>query len=333
MVSVAARPRDASAPRPQAAWWRYVERGRSHEVRVDWCERASRLRVVEFAPAAPDARIVQESQARPWEARVALWVLEARLAHLGEYWRQRSDAKGWSPVLRPAGAPSADARENEVVRPAGAAFVHHYHDERAGVGDLLAALRAEQASRFLVVRAALDVTNLDAGRVHVLHRDLPAPLARSAIASEQLALTQVGLGKLVTRDDYRRAFGDGGDRRAARLVDEVVRRVRTGHMGGAALIPEAADEYGEFLAALQDPRLLALHRRFLRGDEEDEILSRGAVEIRKAVRAKRGEVDHREQHLLTILEASLLAREKMRSGSLERSGPEVRALARLAYYL
>lgn len=316
---------------PSLAAWRYLERGRGHEVRVEYAARDAAMRVVEHAAGG---RVEQRLHvAQPWEARVALWLLEGRLALMGEYWRERPGAPGWARVRRPVGAPRPDPRANEVVHPATAPQFHHYHDARGGGDRLLAALREADGARCTVVRALLDVANLHVGRIEVLHVTLPDVLARSVVLREEMSLAQSGLGKLATRDDYARAFGPGSEGRASRLVEEVVARVRDGDLDRAPAPPEESDVYAEFLVRLHDARLLALHRRFLQAGEEDELLAAGPVAIRKAVQHKRGEVDHREQHLLTILEASLLAREKMAGGRLTRGDPEVRALTRLAYYL
>lgn len=317
-------------PAPARATWRYVERGRTHELRAEYSTREGALLVTELA----GAERLEERLAvpQPWEARVALWLLEARLAQLGEYWRARPGAPGWTRVMRPIGAPVPDARENEVIRPEGAPLFHHYHDERGG-DRLLAALRDAAAPRYTVVRAMLDVEDLHIGRIDIVRSGLPDALSRSVVLREQIALTQSGLGKLVTRDEYERAFGQGGEKRAARLVEEVVSRVRDGELDRPYPPVEATDVYAEFLVRIHDPRLLALHRRFLYAGEEDDLLEGGPVVIRKTIQHKRTQVDHREQHLLTILEASLLAREKMQSGKLARGDPEVRALTRLAYYL
>lgn len=304
-----------------------------HEVLVEL--REGLLHVRESSAVAPDAVYEETSRVvHAWETRVALWTLEARLAHLGAYWRERSTARGWSPVRVPAGAPSPDARPNDVLEHGRASVLHHYHDPRGAGDTLLAALKAGEPSRFMVVRAGIDVAALDVSKIDIVHPRLPAPLMRSVMVRDQMALAQAGLPKLVSRDDYRRAFGEGSDARAKRLVGEVVERAALGRTERFAARTQEDDEvYEEFLVRISDPRLLALHHRFLSADEEDELLAAGSVAIRKAIAAKRPTVDHTQRHLLTILEASLLAREKLKSGKLLRSDPEVRALTRLAYYL
>lgn len=327
-------PVPARAAAPPRAWWHYVETGRGHEVLAEWRAADQTLRVRESAPGAPDG--VHEERARlaePWEVRVALWTLESRLAMLGAYWRESSNVPGWRRIAMPAGASAPDARPNDVLRHARVGAIHHYHDAHGSGDTLVATMEAKEASRFVLVRAALDVAALELRRVDVVHPRLPASVAASLLLRDQLALAQSGLPKLVSRDDYRRAFGPGGDERVARLVDEMAERVRPG--GPERIVVAGRDEqvFAEFLVRLSDPRLLALHRRFLEPAEERELVADGPIAIRRAVAAKRDEVDHRERHLLTILEASLLAHAKMQGGEVRGSDPEVRALTRLAFYL
>jgi hypothetical protein len=325
-----AEPRPAA---PRFAWWRFLERARTHEVLVEWREAEGVLRLRETCPGAPDSRLDEALRiAKPWEARVALWQIECRLNALGSYWQQKSTDAAWHRLLAPPGASMPDARRNMVIDVPHAPLVHHYHDERGGGDNLIAALRG-QASRFLVLRAQLDVPSLEIGRIDVLHANLAQPMTRSLVMREQMVLAQAGQAKLVSRDDYVRSFGHGGEVRAARLIDEVVGRVRDQKFERPAARLEDRDIYAEFLLTVNDPRLHALHHRFLAPGEEAALLAAGPVAIRKAVATKRAAADHNARHLLTILEASLLARERMLVGKLVRSDPEVRALTRLAYYL
>lgn len=347
MVALAARgaqsspiPTRASAPSgsaslsPQEGWWRYVERGRHHEVIARWRVAEGEIVVRESSPLVPGLAVEQAQRiTQPWEARLALWLLESRLSQLGEYWRERSIARGWLRIGRPVNAPVIDLRANQIVDASLIPVAHHYFDEHGGGDTLIAALKAAQPERFVVIRAEMDVPSLDLGRIDVVHPMLPGPLVRSVVAREQIGLAQAGLPKLVTREDYHRAFGAGGDKRAARLVGAVVDRMRDGQLERPRTVAAVEDVYQEFLGWLSDPRLLALHHRFLVGTEEDEVLAGGPPMIRKLIAAKRAGADHHEQHLLTILEASLLARERLQSGKLDRRDPEVRALTRLAYYL
>ncbi|HUR68150.1 MAG TPA: hypothetical protein VM370_02810 [Candidatus Thermoplasmatota archaeon] len=318
----------------RGGWWRYLECAHAHEVLAEWRAAEGVLLLRETAPGAPDARLESALRiAAPWEARVALWQLEARLAALGAYWRQRSsDGAGWRALLRPAGAPEPDMRRNMVIDATLAPLVHHFHDELGRGDHLLAALRSP-GERFVVIRAQIDVPGLDVGRIDVLHPRLPERMAKSVVMREQLALMEQGLAKVTTRSDYLRAFGDGGDHRAQRVMDAVRARVREGDLARPERSHEAKEEYAEFLILINDPRLRALHKRFLTAKEESELLTQGAAAIAKAIAYKRAFVDHTAQHLLTLLEASLLARERLRTGKLAREDPEVRNLTHLAYYL
>jgi hypothetical protein len=318
----------------QAGWWRYLERQHTHEVLAEWRAREGVLHVRETMPGAPDARLDETLPIHaPWEARVALWQLAARLHALGAYWEQRSTDGAWRALAKPAGAPTPDMRANTVIDARLAPLLHHFHDERGGGDTLVAAIKAARAERFVVVRAQLDVPSLDVGDIDVLHPMLPHAMSRSLVLKEQMHLAAAGLGKLTTHSDYARAFGDGGETRAQRLIDEVVTRVRDGRLERELRRFDESQEYADFLIAINDPRLRALHKRFLTASEENELLTQGPHAIAKAISAKRMQVDHTAQHLLTLLEASLLAREKMRSGKLEKGDAEVRALAHLTYYL
>lgn len=129
MVAVLLPSTPAPASAPRIAWWRYLERGRTHEVLAEWSEDLGLFALRETSPAAPDARVEERLPiARPWEARVALWQLECRLAALGGYWKQDATNARWRRLDTPAGAPAPDRRRNLVIEPVGAAVVHHYHD-------------------------------------------------------------------------------------------------------------------------------------------------------------------------------------------------------------
>lgn len=60
--------------------------------------------------------------------------------------------------------------------------------------------------------------------------------------------------------------------------------------------------------ALSEPRLVALHGRFVAPRVEEDLLRRGDRAIRLAMRTLRGQVRPDEQHLVSLLEASLLLR-------------------------
>jgi hypothetical protein len=68
----------------------------------------------------------------------------------------------------------------------------------------------------------------------------------------------------------------------------------------------------DVFTALQEPRLLALHTRFMPGDAEAQLFARGERAIGLVMRDLRGSVRPDEQHLVSLLEASLLLRYALR---------------------
>lgn len=64
----------------------------------------------------------------------------------------------------------------------------------------------------------------------------------------------------------------------------------------------------DVLKAMNQPRLLALHQRFLPPGEDKRLIEEGELAILRAMRAKREEVPPHERHLVSLLEASLLLR-------------------------
>lgn len=331
MVAALGLPAPPSRETPTAHWWRYVDEARTHDVLAQWLDIEGYLLVRETARAAPEPYEERITTRQPWEARVALWALECRLAALGPYWRLRSIDRGWSRIGRPIGLAAPDARPAEIF-PHERLLVHHYHDEQGRADQLVAALRrAGDAERYQIVRAELDATSLELGRMRLLSANVAAPVMRSLVTREQMAMAETGMAKLVTRDDYRRAFGHA--ERASMLGHEIETRVVANQWERPARARSDDEEFQLFLSTLNDKRLLALHARFLGAREEELALAGGPPAIRKLVHDKRALAEHGEQHLLTILEASLLARERMRSGRLSKWDPEVRALTRLAFYL
>jgi hypothetical protein len=67
----------------------------------------------------------------------------------------------------------------------------------------------------------------------------------------------------------------------------------------------------DVFGALQEPRLVALHHRFLTPARETELFGRGERAIHIAMRELRGATRPDEQHLVSLLEASLLLRYAM----------------------
>lgn len=329
----------ASAP-PAPSGWRYVDEARTHGLSLEWrAGDPSVLVLREWAPGEPDASARLEELLplrEPWAARLRHWELEAQLSLMGRYWRQQAGHAGWSLVGRPAGAPTVDLRPSESMAREDASLVHHFH-QRGGERDrILAALRIPSDPRqaYQVVSAELDFAAVEARGVCVLHPRLPPGLARSRLARGAMDLSARGYRALVTREDYVSAFGAGGPRQAAALWEDVLGRLRAGHLGAAGDDEgDDATSLAEILHVLNDPRLLALHRRFLAPEEEAVLVTSNGPAIRRAVAQRRAQASHQDQHLLTVLEASLLARERIRHKRFRCTDPEVAALRRLAFYL
>lgn len=69
------------------------------------------------------------------------------------------------------------------------------------------------------------------------------------------------------------------------------------------------EELGEdIVKAMNEPRLLALHGRFLLPGEDRRLIEEGELAILRAMRARREDAAPHERHLVSLLEASLLLR-------------------------
>lgn len=325
----------------QATAWQYLDEARTHAVAAVWHRRRpdgsgdpsraaalldDRVVVREWAQGSSSEQVFPARA--PWEAQLALWTLEARLALLGAYWRRTGGAGGWVKIAPPRGAPIPDLRPAQITD---RIVLHHYHDPTGRLDELIAAV--PHHGRYQVVRAELELPGLAVGRVRLIHDALVAPLMRSALVHEQVVRIKDHRPKLVTAGDYDRALGWNGARRAAEALEAVEGRVVDRQWERPPPAPPEDDVFAIFLGMLDDPRLLALHTRYLAQGDEDPLLVGGAPAIHRHMATLRAQVPHQEQHLLTLLEASLLARERLRSGQLTRFDPEVRALTRLAYYL
>lgn len=73
----------------------------------------------------------------------------------------------------------------------------------------------------------------------------------------------------------------------------------------AAMMEELPED---ILRAMTQPKLLALHGRFLGPGDDQRLIEEGELAILRAMRAKRDEVPPHERHLVSLLEASLLLR-------------------------
>lgn len=307
-----------------ATSWQYLDEARVHAVAAALLD--DRIVVREWAQGASTEQAFPVRA--PWEAQLALWTLEARLALLGAYWRRTGGEDGWVKIEPPRGAPVPDLRPAQIVD---RIVLHHYHDLTGRLDELVAAVPHD--GRFQVVRAEFELPTLEVGRVRLVRDGLVGPLVRSALVHEQVVRVNDDRTKLVTAGDYDRALGWNGARRAAAALEAIEGRVIDAQWERPPPAPTEDDVFALFLGMLDDKRLLALHARYVTPAEEEELMTGGAPAIRRYLATRRAQTPHQEQHLLTLLEASLLARERMRAGQLTRWDPEVRALTRLAYYL
>lgn len=317
-----------------------MDEPRTHEVRLELLQgEPSYILVRENAPGEtdPDARLEDRVPLRePWAARLRHWELECQLSMLGRYWRNQVGRPGWSLVGRPAGAPVLDLRGSEPLRRGDGSVVHHLHQGPGERDRILAALRlpSDVAASYQIVSAEIDLGMAEAREIVVLHARLPEGPSRSRLVRGVMDLAARGYRALVTGEDYATAHGAAGARQAAAAWEDALGRIRAGELGEAAPVErEQAATLSEFLHVLNDPRLHALHRRFLTPAEEEALVASNGPAIRRAVAQRRARATHQEQHLLTILEASLLARERIRHKRFRCTDPEVAALRRLAFYL
>ena len=329
----------APPPGLTLARWLYVDDRRAHQVHAG-LRGGTEFVVRESAFANDDPDEVADwarRVAEPWEAQFYLLELEKRLALLGRYWRfdAAQPDVGWTAVR------GADPFEGLDLRPVqGAPFegrvaFHHYH--QTGAQDVVLATLAQptpRGPRHLLATLTLAFPDAEGGDLQLLHPRLPDAPARSLLAREHLALRAGGHAKLVDAADFARAHGAD----AARARDEAYRaalqRLSEGAWGRArrGREPPVDAVYTDYATALADPRLMALHARFLAPGEEETLLAAGEPAIRRFIQRQRQACEARDQHLLTLLQASLLARDGLRAHAAV--DPEVAALVRrFSHYL
>ena len=283
--------------------------------------------------------VVQEMPLEaPWEAQLFHWQLECRLAILGRYWRHDANEPGWRPLVAPQGLPELDLREVAVSPFLGRLVVHHFHKRGTKEERVLLAIpnATPHGRRHLLALAAYDTGAVEEARIELLHAHLPDAPAQSLLVREHLRLREQGFEKLAVAHEFLRALGAEWPQAVGAAYTEVLRRISEGRYGAVRHAREVPvdDLYTDYLGALTDPRLLALQARFLTPEEQDAALAGGAPAIGKLISAKRAAALPDDQHRLTLLEASLLARHQLRPGSRARVDPEVSALVRrFAYYL
>lgn len=333
------------SPSPPAGFiparWAYVDAERTHQVVAgvrpgatpEWIVRESAYQNDDPREVVEEVRAIEA----PWETQLFQWELESRLSGLGTYWKHDATQPGWRQLTRPQGARWPDTREFADHAFRGRVTFHHVR----GPGDediviLALATTGSRGPRHLLARARLRFPDGAGADLRLLHAHLPAAPARSLLVRELLASCVEGTEKLVGASDITRAHGLAGPREVATLHEELLRRVSEGRFGAPSEDAEITVDplYTDFFGALADPRLLGLQARFFTAEEQDDALARGEAAIRQLVARRRASASRAEQHLLTVVEASLVARDQLRPGRDAPVDPEVASLVRrFSHYL
>lgn len=202
--------------------------------------------------------------------------------------------------------------------------------------------------RHMLARLDYRYPDVDGGNLRVVHPRLPAPVYRSVIAGlhlELIAMEYRKTGEGVRADPQGwAALRAALDAILSRLINgklapgaaapvrmptemELAIRASKGAAGSARRF-EVEDEHAgasttvagpkpsamideldpSIFDALQNPKLLALHARWLAPGEGEALQAEGERAIRGHVNKLRPTVPRHEQHLLSLLEASLLVR-------------------------
>ena len=350
MASTAASPSvqpPPALPRPAApppglvvARWLYVDAAHTHEVRAGVRPGPKPefvIRESTFHNDRPDEFVEQALAIEsPWETQLFHWQLECRLSMLGKYWRLEASENAWRPLVAPQGRPDLDTREVMANPYGGRVILYHFHDAADAREKLLVAIpnASPIGKRYLLALATLDLLNSPDAHIHLIHAHLPEAPTRSVVVREHMALRGTRWQKLVSGSDFERTLGPHWARATAAAYAEILRRISEGSFGSPERPRSDAHDaiYTDFVRALTDPRLLALQAHFLTPDEQEKALATGEHAIRRLITTKRATATADEQHKLTMVEASLLARDQLRPG--ERVDPEVSALVRrFSYYL
>ena len=326
------------------ARWLYVDEAMSHEVHAGLRPGAPPQFVArEAAYGNTDAAEVLETITpvpEAWEAQLAHLDLETRLSLIGRYWRHDALKPGWTRLRPPPAGEHADLREVDIALFPGDASFYHFSPARAS-GQHVLVLRLPmfhaQGLRFLFARMEAAIAAPERGTLTLLHARLPVTPMRSLLVREHRHWQSKGLAKLVRPEHFAESLGADWKRDILTFYKETLDRIARGEWGTPA--PQAANDapldpvYTDYVRWLRDPRVAAIHARFLTPEEEASLLAGGEAFIRQAIARKRAHASANDQVLLAVLEASLLARDALRHDA-HKVDPEVAALVRrFAYYL
>ncbi|GEM_PF-3003483 len=238
-------------------------------------------------------------------------------------------------------------------KPPAIEFHHYQRLDGARAVTLLGVAQELPAGpRHLLARLDYRYPDVDGGNLRVIHPRLPAPLYRSLLAHQHLELHGLQFRKTgegiradpqgwaalrATLDAIlerllQGAQGSGQARRTELDATQLALRAAAGaskgprryevedeHAGPATTVkgpkPKGMiDEMDpDILTALQNPKLVALHARWLKPGESEALQKEGELAIRAAVNKLRAAAPPQDQHLLSLLEASLLVRAALTS--------------------
>lgn len=275
-----------------------------------------------------------------WEARFHQADLEGRLAQMGRYWRYDRERKGWLALRPHPGVPRIDLRAVDWPEAGGGVAFHHFHHGGGKEHEklLVAVPRAfpSVGQRFLLADIEFDFPRAKAGELHILHQRLPPAPLKSLLTREHVEMARRGFEKLIDPREFAFLYGPEWKQMMREAFHEAMERIHEGREGpGVVKGPAERDDDGlvsDYQRILVDPRLAAVHRKYLTKDEEEELLATNEVALKRWIASRRRSTRHEEQHLISLLEASLLARLGLRHGS--HVDPQVaKQLRRLAFYL
>lgn len=138
-------------------------------------------------------------------------------------------------------------------------------------------------------------------------------------AARSQGATSLGSGSLATLQALRASRGAASAARTFDVDEEMGPDAKPVHQKKTGVTMEELPD--DVLHALRDPKLQALHDRMLAPGEEARLIDAGQRLLVEAMREKRETTKPHEQHLVSILEASLLLRQALAKRS--RIDPEV----------